>query len=137
MIGEYLMKKFKNRYEYFDFVEKITAQRMKERNADRLERSMGLCGEERREELQKAGYDPEEPFIRFFLKDGDIVSIDDIIYDNRGDGYLVIDIDYDYVVCKLRFWNHIRKKYTEDDIKKVYKFDVGQIKQMSKKCENW
>lgn len=131
------MKKFKNRYEYFVFIEKITAQKMKERNADRLEKSMGLCGEERREELQKAGYDSEEPFIRFFLKDGYIVSIDDIIYDNRGDGYLVIDIDYDYVVCKLRFWNHIRKKYTEDDIKKVYKFDVDQIKQMSKKCEDW
>lgn len=131
------MKKFKNSYEYFDFIKKITAQRMKERNADWLERSMGLCGEEKREELLKAGYDPEEPFIRFFLKEGNIVSIDDIIYDNIGDGYLVIDIDYDYVVCKLKFWNHIRKKYTEDNTKKIYKFDVNQIKQMSKKCENW
>ena len=38
------MKKFKNSYEYFSFIKKITEQRMKERNAERLDRTMGLCG---------------------------------------------------------------------------------------------
>lgn len=131
------MKKFKNSYEYFDFIKKITEQRMKERNADRLERSMGLCGEERREELLKAGYDPEEPFVRFQLKDGLNASINSILFDNDGNGYRVIDIDYDYVIGRLELYNHMKKQYSEDELKKVYKFDVGQIKQMSEKCENW
>lgn len=48
------MKKFRNQREYFDFIREITAIRMKERSADWLERSMGLCGEERREELLSA-----------------------------------------------------------------------------------
>lgn len=131
------MKKFKNSYEYFDFIKKITEQRMKERNADRLERSMGLCGEKRREELLKAGYDPEEPFVRFQLKDGLNASINSILFDNDGNGYRVIDIDYDYVIGRLELYNHMKKQYSEDELKKVYKFDVGQIKQMSEKCENW
>ena len=131
------MKKFKNLYEYFSFIKKITEQRMKERNAERLDRTMGLCGEEKKEELLKAGYDPEEPFIRFQLNDGDVFNIDDIIWDNSGNGYRVIDIDYDYVICKLEMWNHMKKKYTENDLKKIYKFDVNQIKLMSKKCKDW
>ena len=131
------MKKFKNSYEYFSFIKKITEQRMKERNAERLDRTMGLCGEEKKEELLKAGYDPEEPFIRFQLKDGLNASINSILFDNDGNGYRVIDIDYDYVIGRLELYNHMKKQYSEDELKRVYKFDVGQIKQMSEKCENW
>ena len=31
----------------------------------------------------------------------------------------------------------MKKKYTENDLKKIYKFDVNQIKLMSKKCKDW
>lgn len=126
------MKKFKNMYEYNKFITEVTAQRMNERNPDSLERAMGLCLEERQEELLKAGYDPDEPFIRFQLKSGGCPIINSIIYDDEKNGYRVIDIDYDYVIGKLELYNHLKKNYTQDELEQEYKFDIEQIRKMDR-----